>query len=133
MTRTREENAADLVRDGAWRETLLPVYVIVRGEASESEDEAVPGIYLCYVDPSLSDGERAEVALDHFHENNGIGCLDDFSIDVVDTDGNVLPRLDAYENGSRSAYGDYGDRLEDGDAPAAVSRQFESGIAGPGI
>ena len=133
MTRTREENAADLAHEEAWRDSLLPVYVVVTGEASEAEDESVPGVYLCHVEPSLTNEERSEVALDHFHQNIGIDCLDDFMITVVTADGDELPRMENYETGSKRSYGEFGDYLNDDDIPAAVKAKLASDAAAPGV
>ena len=133
MTRTREENAADLAFEESWKASLVPVYVVVTGDASEPDDESVPGIYLCHVDPSLTSEERSEVALDHFHENIGIGCLDDFVIIAVTADGEELPRMGNYEPGSKRSYGEFGDHLNDDDIPAAVKAKMASDAAAPGV
>ena len=131
MTRTREENAADLAYEDERRSSLVPVYVVVEGEASEPADECVHGVYLCHVDPSLTAEQKAEVALDHFHENNGIDCLDDFEITVFDADGAEMPGMESYENGSLRSYGEYGDRLNDDAVPAAVMAKLAAGGDAP--
>jgi hypothetical protein len=69
----------------------------------------------------------AEVALDHFHENNGIDCLDDFAIRVLDADGREFPRMDGYENDSLSAHGEYGGFVDGIDVPDAVLAAIDTG------
>lgn len=126
MSRTREENAADLAREEAWRKSLVATYVMVAGEASDQTDEGVQGIYSVTVDPDLSDEEKAEAALDQFHDNNGIEVLDDFSIVVYDAGGNLLPRMEHHENGSLLGRAEYWGQLNDDDIPAAVKVAIES-------
>lgn len=60
----------------------MQTYILVTGEASEKEDENIPGVYFFEIDSELSDEEQAEATLNCFHEEFGIECLDDFSITV---------------------------------------------------
>ena len=129
MSRTREENAADLAREEAWRESLIPIYVSVTGEASDPSDEGVQGVYSVIVDPELTQEEKTEAALDHFHDNNGIEVLDDFSIVVYDARGNILPTMEHHENGSLLGRAEYEGQLNDVDVPPAVKAAIESGKA----
>lgn len=103
------------------RAKMVPVYVIVEGEPSDSDDHFIPGFYEVKVDGDLTDEEKAEVALDHFHDNNGIACLDDFSIRVISEDGRWLPQMESYENRSLQDRGEYiGDFDDPQHLPSAV-------------
>lgn len=108
------------------------VYIVVNGTPSEEEDAAVPGIYSAAVDADLSAEEKAEVALDHFHDHNGIGCLDDFDINVHLASGEMLPRMEAYQPNSLASRGEYGEFVGD-DAPAEVLKCLASGEPAPSI
>lgn len=69
------------------------VSVVVRGEASDQDDEGVAGTYRLEVD--VGDAVKGEPltaaqleavheeALDRFHEKVGIACLDDFEISAT--------------------------------------------------
>jgi len=107
MTKTREENALDEMHEAAVKEARVPVYVIVTGEPSDSDDHFIPGFYLVQVDSDLTDEQRAEVALDHFHDNNVIACLDDFTIRVIDVEGKWLSQMERYDNRSLMERGEY--------------------------
>lgn len=131
MTRTREENAADLAKEESWRNSLVTVYVAVTGKATVPDDEGVQGVYSVMVEPELSDEEKAEAALDHFHDNNGIEMLEDFDISVYDAHGNLLPRAENHENGSLLPRAEYGDQLNDDNIPAAVKSAMEGNTPGP--
>lgn len=128
MTRTREENAADLAREEAEKAARTAVYTVVKGTPSTSADRDVPGIYSALVDTDLPDAMKAEVALEHFQENNGIECLDDFEISVHLADGSPLPtplpRLELHEPSSLWVRGQYGDFVGDC-APEPVQAVFE--------
>lgn len=104
-----------------------PIYVVVQGNATNLDDKDVPGVYLVEVDPSLSGEEKAEVALDHFHEKNGIAMLEDFDIAVFDASGTELPRMEAYDNGSLQRRGEYCGGLNDVDVPASVKAAMNGG------
>lgn len=119
MSRTREENAADLMAEEAEREARVSVYVIVAGAPSNVDDGDVPGTYLVRVDPDLTSEEKAEAALELFHENNGIEVLDDFEIEVRAANGDLLPRMVGYEAGDLGSRGDYIDFYGD-EPPEAV-------------
>jgi hypothetical protein len=120
MTRTREENAADLAREEQWLQSLVPVYVAVTGEPTDHDDKAVPGVYLVEVEPDLTPEERTETALDIFHENCGISSLEDFTIVVYSAAGDLLPCMEDHEIGSFWAKGRWGDTLTDDRVPSAV-------------
>lgn len=126
MSRTREENAADLAHEEAWRDSLVPIFVAVSGEASDPSDEGVQGVYSVMVDPALTEEEKAEAALDHFHDNNGVEVLDDFNIVVFDAEGKLLPRMERHENGSLLGRAEYEGQLNDVDVPSAVKAGIES-------
>lgn len=122
MTKTREENAINEMLEAAQREARVPVYVIVTGEPSDSDDHFIPGYYHVQVDAGLTDEQKAEVALDHFHDNNAIACLDDFTILVIDADGKWLSQMEHYENRSlMDRHGEYiGDFDDLSHLPSAV-------------
>jgi hypothetical protein len=93
MTRTREENAADLAREQAWLDSLVPIYIGIMGAPSHDDDRGVPGIYLAKVDPDLTVEKKVEAALEMFGQDGcHIECPDDFTIIVCDGKGNLLPR-----------------------------------------
>jgi len=131
MTRTPEENAADSAYDEARLARLLPVYVVAQGDPSEREDQSVAGVYLVNVEPHLTEEQKAEAALDHFHDNVGIGCLDDFTIEVYDANGNLLPRMNDYDSGSLLAHAEYVDFVEGDKVPVAVRAAMTAGDASP--
>ncbi|CAB3753988.1 hypothetical protein [Paraburkholderia humisilvae] len=60
---------------------------------ADFEDEGVAGIYaviLPVLSRSPSDAKRASIALDIFRARQCIGCLDDFEIEVIDEQNNVI-------------------------------------------
>lgn len=67
-----------------YRELHVRVEAVTPFEDLEADDNAAPGTYLVYVAKGLSLGTAASCALDVFHEKNGIECLDDFVISVMD-------------------------------------------------
>lgn len=84
-------------------------YVIVRGEATEDEDEDVAGAYLVQLDLSrpvsepggvrhtFDEADHAEMAtavLNEFHEKLGISVLDDFEISVHLHGGEIITETD---------------------------------------
>ncbi len=81
-------------------EDELDVYVIVTGEATEPEDESVPGAYLVQVSlkkavviENLTDEQQSAIAtavLDKFHRSRVIGMLEDFDIAVHLSNGEVI-------------------------------------------
>jgi len=133
MTNTREENAAEMARDEARRASMVPVYVIVTGEPSDSDDYFTPGFYQINVDPDLTDEQKADTALDIFHDNNGIACLEDFTITVFDADGKTLSGAESHEHGSFWNHGEYiGDFDNPEHLPPAVQAALNaSGPTGP--
>ena len=49
------------------------------------DDHGISGLYQVYdIDPTMTEMEQAESALETFHANNGIAVLDDFEITVID-------------------------------------------------
>ena len=75
-------------------------FVNVTGEASNPDDEEIPGVYQVEVTleqpvalADLTEAQHSMIAsavLDEFHENNGIEVLDDFGIDVFLQDGTQI-------------------------------------------
>ncbi len=120
MPRTRDENARDEMQEQEIRTTRVPLYVIVNGEPTDEEDRDVPGVYRVAVDSDLSEEEMAETALDLFHEKNGISCLDDFEIRVVNAAGKELERTDNHESGSLLDRGEYLSHMNLTDLPKEV-------------
>lgn len=82
----------------------IQVNVVVTGTPSDPEDEDLPGTYPYTVCLSrkvklteLTDHEKSEVAkavLDEFHNQQGIGVLDDFDIQVVLPNGIAIAESD---------------------------------------
>lgn len=80
----------------------VPIYVVVTGQATEAEDEGVPGVYR--LDVLVSDAEFewtpefesavGEAASECFHNKVCIGVLDDFQISYVMESGELLERGD---------------------------------------
>jgi hypothetical protein len=120
MTRTREKNAADLAREQQWLESLVRVYVAVTGEPTHLDDEGVPGVYLVEVEPDLTEEEKADTALDIFHENCAISLPEDFNIDVFSESGNLLITFEKQETGTFCDRGRWGDQMSDERIPAAI-------------
>ncbi|WP_176331338.1 hypothetical protein [Burkholderia vietnamiensis] len=59
----------------------------------DPQDRDVEGIYAVIFgvdDRQFSDAKRASMALDIFHAHQGIECLDDFEVEVIDEDGRVI-------------------------------------------
>jgi len=101
----------------------VPLYVIVDGTPSEEIDDEVPGNYLIMVDADLSEQDQVSAALDIFHSSMAIDCLDDFSISVIDENGN-----DREENEEHESYdlpfekcGEFCGPVDDADMPARPS------------
>jgi hypothetical protein len=63
-------------------------YVVVTGDASDEEDDCVPGVYEVAIRESAPSDLTEEIALEAFHDTIAIGTLDDFTICVVDETGN---------------------------------------------
>jgi hypothetical protein len=75
--------------------TTPPLRINVRQISDDLADptDDVGWIYAVHFDVDdrdLSDPKRASMALDIFHAHWGIGCLDDFEIDVIDADAFVV-------------------------------------------
>lgn len=124
MSRTREENAQDLMQEEQWRSMLDRVFVVVSGTPSIDDDSHVPGVHYVLVDPDLTSAQKADVALHYFRENCGIQKPDDFSISVHDGRGQVLegevPEGEEVGIWTRGEYGDY--FWDDKDIPDAIRR-----------
>ncbi|MCA8228230.1 hypothetical protein [Burkholderia vietnamiensis] len=59
----------------------------------DPQDRDVEGIYAVIFgvdDRQFPDAKRASMALDIFHAHQGIECLDDFEVEVIDEDGRVI-------------------------------------------
>lgn len=81
----------------------------VSKELDDPEDQSVTGIYAVTFrvdDRQLSDAKRASIALDIFHAHQGIGCLDDFEIEVIDGGNNVIDQDPDHMDYSGSDDGD---------------------------
>lgn len=81
----------------------------VSKELDNHEDEGVAGIYSVIIDvdnDQLSDVTRASMALDIFHAHQGIECLEDFEIAVIDGENNVIDQDPDYVDYSASDDGD---------------------------
>lgn len=78
------------------------VRAITPSDELEPNDTEVAGAYLVHTAKGcLSPGKAVACALDVFHEENGIDCLDDFVITVMDpTSYQILAEADGHENGS---------------------------------
>jgi len=76
----------------------IPLFIKVNGKASEPEDVEVAGAYLVEVDSDLGERDQVSAALDIFHANMAIACLDDFSISVIDEDGNDREENEEHES-----------------------------------
>ncbi len=116
-----------------------PAFVVVseypdKGIAGPT-DPAIIGTYRVEVRSDLPDELKCEVALDHFHENNGIDYLDAYVIRVVDAQGRVLPPMENHENGSTAALGRYIGKLDalDLSAESEISAWAQSHRSGDAV
>lgn len=118
------------------------VYVQVSGEPSEDDDEDLPGVYamgVTVVDPSgidlgcLNKAQEhaiAQAVLDEFHDQQGIECLDDFTIRLIMPSGADLREADDAEELSLILMGllnistqvEHVGKLDDQDLPPAVRK-----------
>jgi hypothetical protein len=95
-------------------------------ELSDADDEGLAGVYRVDFHEeahTLPAAKAAAVALDVFHENWGIGCLDDFEITVLDAQGAPISPDPDHEDYSGSGLGMV-DKISDepavlGSAPTA--------------
>ena len=110
------------------------VYICVTGDATDSEDEAVPGVYEIAIDDSenidLSDPDHqnavAKAALDCFHSKIAIGTLDDFQITVLLEDGTTLSEDAVPSQLELTAHLD--GAIDPDSAPAAVREAFNQAV-----
>ncbi|WP_176331408.1 hypothetical protein [Burkholderia vietnamiensis] len=75
----------------------------------DPQDRDVEGIYAVIFgvdDRQFSDAKRASMALDIFHAHQGIECLDDFEIEVIDEDGRVIEQDPGHVDYSSSDCGE---------------------------
>jgi len=81
----------------------------VVAELDDFNDEGAPGIYSVsfnFDDSGLTDQKRASIALDIFHAHQGIDCLDNFVIGVIDSSGNPVLQDETHVDYSFSDSGD---------------------------
>jgi hypothetical protein len=65
--------------------TLLVVVEEVKGAVVHADDMGIAGVYeVTGIDPSMTDMEKAESALETFHGSNGIAVLENYEISVID-------------------------------------------------
>lgn len=60
------------------------IVALAVGSCTDHEDTTVEGVYKISVSPLLSDADAASFALDGFHSQVAVGCLDDFEFMVLD-------------------------------------------------
>lgn len=92
-------------------------------ELDDPEDAGAVGLYAVIFsvdDHGLTDAKRASMALDIFHTRQGIECLDDFEIEVIDGRGNVIDPDPGHVDYSAS---DDGDVEKISDEPVARNRR----------
>ena len=69
----------------ATKSTLLVVVEEIQGAQVHDDDMGIAGVYeVSGIDPSMTDMERAESALETFHTSNGIADLENYEISVID-------------------------------------------------
>lgn len=110
------------------------VYICVTGDATDSEDEAVPGVYEIAIDDSenidLSDPDHqnavAKAALDCLHSKIAIGTLDDFQITALLEDGSTLSEDAVPSQLELTAHLD--GAIDPDSAPAAVREAFNQAV-----
>lgn len=69
---------------------LITIAVTLVAGAPCPDDEGVAGWYQVAMPASVPAADRADLALDCFHDHVGIACLDDFEILPLDAAGQVL-------------------------------------------
>lgn len=98
------------------------------------DDIDVQGIYQVSFDkayPDLCESKLASMALDLFHTENGIKCLDDFEITVINNDDEPIPASEDHESysytgkGSIGKIADFGIDLYGSDAKLSVDQLDE--------
>ena len=72
--------------------------VLIADECSCEEDLEVEGRYQVEVPADLPDTKAASVALDHFHAEIAVNCLDDFAFRVIDEEGKALEEDEDHES-----------------------------------
>lgn len=87
--------------------TRSELYVVASGEPSRPEDVEAVGAYKVTVSADLPDAAKASAAIDAFHASVAIRLPEEFSIEVVDSDGNQLcedPAADSYQHGGAATF-----------------------------
>lgn len=79
---------------------MTPVFIKVTGSASESCDSEVPGFYRVDVRDGVPADRVVTAALDVFHANIAIACLEDFAIETVDENGNEMAEAADADSGT---------------------------------
>jgi hypothetical protein len=113
------------VGDPESHEKALRINVRQLVDELDPDDEAVAGVYAVtfnFDDAAMTPQRRASIALDIFHAHQGIECLDDFEIHVIDSSGGPVAQDEAHEDGSCA---DYGDVEKVGDALVAFGEGTE--------
>lgn len=77
---------------------MTTVYVKVTGNASDPQDEEIPGRYRLDLDEDVPFEHRANAALDVFHGDVAVDVLDDFTFVVIDEDGTEVDQVDGVED-----------------------------------
>ncbi len=103
----------------------LKCFVRVTGEATDADDEGLPGIYAVdvklarAVDPrKLGEEDLSAIAgavLDEFHDNQGIEVLDDFNISAHLPNGAEIIEGDTPSESDIVSSADYGGQIESED------------------
>jgi hypothetical protein len=64
---------------------MVAVVQLCPDDEIHEDDHGISGFYQVYgIDPTMTEMEQAESALETFHAHNGIAVLDDFEITVID-------------------------------------------------
>ena len=80
----------------------IHVHVEEKWPPTEEEDQGVAGVYAVDVPDDMPDDRAAGVALDVFHSNVAIDCLDDFEVYATNAQGEGIYEPDDYEGYSGS-------------------------------
>lgn len=110
-------------------------YVIVKGEASDDEDEDVPGAYLVQLDLSrpvsepgglqqpFDEADHAEMAtavLNEFHKKVGIAVLDDFEVSVHLYGGEAITEADEDRDTGLVVKADFCGKVGESELPFSI-------------